>query len=65
MEKSSVAGQETASELDKLPKRQIVGLLEKAVGDGKIKDSVLFGFESNQFYPLTEVDKEILKSYMK
>lgn len=61
----SFAGQPAASEFDQLSKRQVLPLLEKAVGDGKIKDTVLFGYESNPVYPLTEDQKEILKSYIK
>ena len=61
----SFAGQPAASEFDQLPKRQVIPLLEKAVGDGKIKDTVLFAYESNPVYPLTEEQKEILKSYIK
>lgn len=61
----SFTGQAGATEFDQLPRRQVVGLLEKAVGDGKIDANVLFSFEANQQYPLSEGQKEILKSYVK
>jgi hypothetical protein len=40
-------------------------LMEKAVADGKIKDSVLFSYEGSPNADLTTDQKEILKSYIK
>jgi len=58
------AGGEVTEGIDALPKRQVMGLIEKAVADGKIKDSVLFAYEGNAQI-LTPEMKEILKSYNK
>jgi hypothetical protein len=40
-------------------------LLEKAVVDGKIKDSIMFAFEGSPAYQFMDAEKEILKSYIK
>ena len=50
--------------IDALPKRQVVELLEKAVGEGKVQDSILFSYEGDPLYRLSNGVKEILKSYM-
>ncbi len=50
--------------VDALNKRQTVELMEKAIADGKIKDTVLFSYEGSPTFQLTEDTKEILKSYL-
>lgn len=69
IEKSFTAsGKETGEvdELAALPKRQVMGLLEKALADGKIKDSTMFAFEGSPgVFKFTVEDEEILKSYIK
>lgn len=57
----SFAGQEDRG-VDGLPKRKVLDLMEKAVGEGKLQDSKLFAYESANI--LTDDTKEILKSYM-
>lgn len=64
LEKSFGAGTETGDSIDQLPKRRIVELLEKAVADGKVKDSELFSYEGSPVYILPKDTKEILKSYI-
>lgn len=50
--------------IDALNKRQITELMEKAVADGKIRDTVLFSFEGSPTFQLADETKEILKSYL-
>lgn len=61
----SFAGTGQVDEIDQLPKRKVIDLLEKAVVDGKIKDTVLIAYESEMNYPLTAEQKDILKSYLR
>ena len=44
-------------------KRQIMGLLEKAVIDKKLPDTLLFHFEATRSWPFTEEQERILLSY--
>lgn len=60
----SFASGEQAEGIDGLGKRQIVDLLEKAVADGKVRDTVLFSFEGSPTFNLAAETKEILKAYL-
>jgi hypothetical protein len=60
IEKSFAGGGETG--IDALPKRKVLDLMEKAVGEGKLQDSKLFAYESANI--LTDDTKDILKSYL-
>jgi hypothetical protein len=65
LEKSfSASDAATPEGVDALPKRAVVELLEKAVGDGKIKDSFLFSYEGDPLFRLPDGVKEVLKSYL-
>lgn len=44
-------------------RRQIIGLLEKAVVDGKLPDTLLFAFEATLSWPFTKDQEKILLSY--
>lgn len=44
-------------------RRQIISLLEKAVVDKKLPDTLLFQFESTISWPFTEAQEKILLSY--
>ena len=48
--------------IDSLPKRKVLDLMEKAVGEGKLQDRKLFAYESANI--ITDDTKEILKSYL-
>jgi hypothetical protein len=50
------------SGIDALPKRKVLDLMEKAVGEGKLQDSKLFAYESANI--ITDDTKDILKSYL-
>jgi hypothetical protein len=65
LEKSfgSPGGAGGAEGIDALPKRRITELLEKAVADGKVRDSVLFSYEGSPGFQLPADVKDILKSY--
>ena len=58
----SFAGGEVGGGIDALPKRKVLDLMEKAVGEGKLQDSKLFAYESANI--LTDDTKNILKSYL-
>jgi hypothetical protein len=60
----SFASGDAPEGIDGLPKRQVVELLEKAVADGKIRDTVLFSYEGSPTFNLATETKEILKSYL-
>lgn len=63
----TASGKETdeVDELAALPKRQVMGLLEKGVAEGKIKDSTLFAYEGSPgVFKFSSEDEEILKSYI-
>jgi len=65
IEKGMISGQGGDDPFATMPKRKIVDLLAKAVEDGKINPNVLFSFEAEQNYPLTDDHKDILKAYIK
>jgi hypothetical protein len=48
--------------IDALPKRKVLDMMEKAVGEGKLQDSKLFAYESANI--LSDDTKNILKSYL-
>jgi hypothetical protein len=52
----------TPAGIDALPKRKVLDLMEKAVGEGKLQDSKLFAYESANI--ITDDTKNILKSYL-
>ena len=58
---------EIRASLDKLSKREVVQLLEKAVLDGKIRDTTLFTFEGTHRLTgdpvFTTEERDILFSY--
>lgn len=60
IEKSFAGG--GAEGIDALPKRRVLELMEKAVTEGKLQDSKLFAYESNNI--ITDDTKDILKSYI-
>jgi hypothetical protein len=63
LEKSFATGDgKTPEGIDAMPKRRITELLEKAVADGKIRDSVLFSYEGSPNFQLPADVKDILKS---
>lgn len=61
IEKSFASGDDKSG-IDALPKRKVLDLMEKAVGEGKLQDSKLFAYESANI--LTDDTKDILKSYL-
>ena len=64
LEKSFGSGGAQAEGIDALPKRRVMELLEKAVAEGKIRDSVLFSYEGSPVFQLPGEVKDILKSYL-
>ena len=65
LEKGFTTGSEGENALATVPKRRIADALEKAVEDGKIKDTVLIAFESDPGYLLSGESAEIVKAYIK
>jgi hypothetical protein len=55
-------GKEGAEGVDKLTKREILGLMEKAITDKKLPDSKLLAFEASNI--ISDETKDILKSYL-
>jgi hypothetical protein len=47
-----------------IPKRKIADALGKAVDAGKINGNVLFAFEAEHNYPLSDEQKEIVKAFL-
>jgi hypothetical protein len=50
--------------LDTLTRRQKIEIMEKAVADGKLKDTELFNYEANHLAPMSDETKTVLKSYL-
>jgi hypothetical protein len=63
LEKSFATGDGKGAEgVDAMPKRKVMELLEKAVAEGKVRDSTLFSYEGSPNFQLPADVKEILKS---